>query len=164
MDPAKPELMTGVVKAPRSLPGMVHCAEADVEMKDGPARRLTWNVKTRLISVYDENNGIIGWTERRDDGSREVVLADGRRPGVLFKGGLFSFLFSYVWIGGKKFKSVMSLEGSTRVFGDDRLRVEHRDFKSEVRFRCLPELEVAAIITAFEVYWSKISGGTLENE
>jgi hypothetical protein len=57
-----------------------------------------------------------------------------------------------VWIDNTKHKAVMMLEGRKRVFGNERLSLEHRDFKSEVRFRCAPGLEVAAVIVAFEVY------------
>ena len=62
-------------------------------------------------------------------------------------------LFSrVVWLEETRYKAVMMLEGRKRVFGNDRLRLEHRDFTSEVRFRCAPELLVAGIIVAFEVY------------
>jgi hypothetical protein len=146
------KLLTGVVKTPQSVPGTMRRFEAEVEMKDLPGRRLAWDSKSRLATVYDEKGEILGSTERQSDGSRQVILANGIPCPVAFKDSWFS---SSVWIENSKYKSVMSLEGSTRVFGNDRLRLEHRDFKSEVRFRCVPELEVAAIIVAFEVYWSK---------
>ena len=80
---------------------------------------------------------------------RQVVLPGNVRPPVFIEDKLFSRV---VWLEEARYKAVMMLEGRKRVFGNDRLRVEHRDFTNEVRFTCVPELLVPALIVAFEIY------------
>lgn len=141
--------VSGLISLPRFISGTGFRFEADAVLDSGPVRRVVWDRKTRLVTVYDENNQAMGWTERDENGFRQVVLASGERPPVWFQDKLFS---RRVCIDDVKFKPVMMLEGRKRVFGNERISLEHRDFKSEARFRCAPELEVAAIIVAFEVY------------
>jgi hypothetical protein len=149
MENDKPPVVSGLLSLPRFITGSMSRFESDAVLDDGRTRRVAWDRKTRLATVYDENNNLLGWTERGEKGFRQVVLANGTRPPVAIQDKLFSRI---IWIDDTKHKSVMMLEGSKRVFGNARLNLQHRDFSSEVRFRCVPELEVAAIIVAFEVY------------
>ncbi|HEX2749347.1 MAG TPA: hypothetical protein VHM91_15165 [Verrucomicrobiales bacterium] len=147
----KTPLAGGLVGLPRIVEGTKSRYEADVTLDDERVWKVAWDRKTKLATVYDESNTLIGWTERDPREFRQVVLASGEKPAVSMQDG---WLSSVVWIDDTKHKAVMMLEGRKRVFGNERLRLEHRDFKSEVRFRCAPGLEVAAVIVAFEVYCS----------
>ena len=147
----KTPLVSGLAGLPRIVEGTKSRYEADVAMDDGRAWRVAWDRITKLATVYDESNSLIGWTERDEKNFRHVVLAGGAKPDIAIQD---KWLSSVVWIEGTKHKAVMMLEGRKRVFGNERLSLEHRDFKSEVRFRCAPGLEVAAVIVAFEVYCS----------
>jgi hypothetical protein len=149
MDKDHTSIVSGILSLPRHVSGSISRFEADAVLDSGQKRRVTWDRKTRLAGVYDEAGDLLGWTERGEKGFRNVVLADGTRLPVAIQVKLFS---RFVWIDDVKFKAVMMLEGRRRVFGNARIRVEHRDFTSEARFHCAPELEVAALIVAFEVY------------
>lgn len=149
METGKPSIVSGLVGLPRSIDGTKSRFEADVTLDDGRAWRVTWDRQTELAHVYDQSNTLIGWTERDEKEFRQVVLSSGEKPPVAIQD---KWLSRVVWIDNTKHKAVMMLEGRKRVFGNDRLSLEHRDFKSEVRFRCAPGLEVAAVIVAFEVY------------
>ena len=142
-------LVSGLLSLPHSVPGAVARFEAEAVLDSGQTWRVTWDSRTRLAHVFDEKGESQGWTERTEKRIRQVVLPGGVRPAVFFEDKLFS---RFVWLEETRYKSVMMLEGRKRVFGSDRLRLEHRDFTSEVRFRCVPELLVPAIIVAFEVY------------
>ena len=142
-------VVSGLLGLPRSVPGTVSLFEADAVLDSGVSWRVSWDPRTRLAKVFDENGEALGWTEQTAKRQRQVVMANGDRPPVYMEDKLFS---RAVWLEGVRFKAVMMLEGRKRVFGNDRLKLEHRDFTNEVRFRCAPELLVAAVIVAFEVY------------
>ncbi len=118
--------------------------------------RVVYDTKTKLATVFNAAGDAIGWTETAEKGIRQVVLPDNRRPPVFFQD---RWLGRRVWIGDNAYRPVMSLDGRKRVFGDDRIRLEHRDFASEVRFRAVPELLVPAALVAFEVYARALCGG-----
>lgn len=134
---------------PESTPGTVHLGDCKVEFDDGRRWTVRGDTETKLAAVTDESGQSLGWLEAAEKGVRQVVLPGGGRPGVSFQKNLFS---RTVLIGDTSFKAVMMLEGRKRVFGDDRIKLEHRDFHNEVRIKCLPDLAVAAVLVAFEVY------------
>jgi len=140
---------SGTLSLPQFTAGAMHHMDCKVELDDGRTWSVQADTRTRLGTVLDESGQALGWTETGGKGTRQVVLPGGVQAPVFFQDKLFSRL---VWIGDTSFKAVMMLEGPKRVFGDDRIRLEHRDFHSEVRFLCLPELLVPAVLVAFEVY------------
>ncbi len=142
-------VVSGLLSLPRSVPGTVSLFEADAVLDSGATWRVSWDPRTRLAKVFDEKGEALGWTERTAKRQRQVVMANGDRPPVSFEDKLFSRI---VWLEGVSCKPVMMLEGSKRIFGNNRLKLEHRDFTNEARFHCAPELLVAAVIVAFEVY------------
>jgi hypothetical protein len=139
----------GMIGLPGLSPGTIHRMECPVTLDDERVWRVVLDMAERLVTVFDEKGEAVGWTEWSGKGVRQVVLPGEVRPPVFFQDKLFSRL---VWIGDTSFKAVMMLEGRKRVFGDDRIRLEHRDFQSEARFSCLPEFLVPGIIVAAEVY------------
>lgn len=142
-------VVSGTLGLPQPVQGAIGRYEAAATLDSGVTWRVTWDTRTRLAHVFDEKGEPLGWTEPTGKRTRQVVLANGVRPPVCIED---KWLGRLVWLDGSRCKAVMMLEGRKRVFGTDRLRLEHRDFTSEVRFRCAPELLVAAIIVAFEVY------------
>lgn len=121
--------------------------------------RVVYDAKTKLAMVFNESGETIGWTKQEPGRIRQVVLPGEVHPPVSFED---RWLGRWVWIDGVKFKPVMNLEGRMRVFGNERIRLEHRDFASEVRFIATPELLVAAALVAFEVYARALCGGRSE--
>lgn len=144
-------VISGLLSLPRGVEGELSRYESHAILDHGQVRKVMVDRKTGLVTVYDGKDDLLGWTERDAKNLRQVVLANGERPAVAIEDKLFSRV---VWIEGTKHKAVMMLEGLKRVFGTERLNLEHRDFQSEVKFRCAPELEVAALIVAFEIYCS----------
>ena len=147
-DGAEP-LVSGKLGLPESVPGTVSRFEAAAVFDSGVTWKVTWDCRTRLAHVFDEKGEPLGWTEQTAKHIRQIALPGGVRLPVCIEDKLFS---RRVWIDATSHKAVMMLEGRKRVFGNARLRLEHRDFTSEVRFRCAPGLMVAAVIVAFEVY------------
>ena len=142
-------LLSGLLGLPKTVPGMVSRFESEAVLDSGQTWRVVWDSRTKLANVFDGNGGMQGWTEQSGKRLRQVVMPGDVRPPVCFEDALFSHR---VLLEGVAYKAVMMLEGRKRVFGSDRLRLEHRDFTSEVRFRCVPELLVAALLVAFEIY------------
>ena len=120
-----------------------------MEFEDGTTWHVRGDSESNLCTVFDGADRAIGWLEEAGKGLRQVVLPDGSRPPVSFENKLFS---RQVRIGETCFRAVMMLEGRMRVFGDERIKLEHRDFHSEVRFYSAPDFLVAAVIVAYEVY------------
>lgn len=141
--------VTGLLGLPQPVPGAISLWESRAVLESGAAWRVHYNTLTRLATVLDENGEPLGWTEQAARGIRQVVLPGGVKPQVFFEDKFFG---RRIWIGDTAHKAVMMLEGRRRVFGDDRIRLEHRDFANEVRFRCAPELLVPGVLVAFEVY------------
>ena len=142
--------ISGRLSLPSDLPdGTLHRSDCRVELDDGRLWTVRGDSRTRLCTVFDAGQQALGWLEPRKGGIRQVILPGGTEPPVRFEDRLFSHK---VWIGDTPFKAVMMLEGRMRVFGDERIRIEHRDFHSEVRFHCLPEFLVPGVIVAFEIY------------
>ena len=148
MSTEKPTV-SGLLGLPEYVPGELSRAASPVIFDSALEWRVVGDVRTRLATVYDEKGEPLGWTEKAARGIRQVVLPGGVKPPVFFEDKIFS---RRVWMGETAFKPVMMLEGRMRVWGDDRIRLEHRDFKSEVRFRCDPGMVVPAVLVAFEVY------------
>ncbi len=142
-------LLSGLLGLPKAVPGMVSRFESEAVLDSGQTWRVVWDSRTKLASVFDENGQMQGWSEQSGKRRRQVVMPGDVRPPVCFEDTFFS---RRVWLDGVAYKAVMMLEGRKRVFGTDRLRLEHRDFTSEVRFRCAPELLIPALIVAFEIY------------
>ncbi len=141
--------ISGTLSLPQFTPGTMHQDYCTVEFDDGKTWHVRGDTKTKLCTVFDEKEQALGWLEQAEKGVRQVVLPDGTRPPVSFQCRMFSRV---VWIGDDSLKAVMMLEGRMRVFGDYRIRLEHRDFHNEVRFHCQPEFLVPGVIVAFEVY------------
>lgn len=141
--------ISGTLSLPQGTAGALHLGACRAEFDDGKIWHVRGDSKTRLCTVFDEQETALGWLEQTEKDVRQVVLPDGTRPPVWFQDKLFSRV---VWIGDESFKPVMMLEGRKRVFGDDRIKLEHRDFHSEVRFHCAPGFVVPGVIVAFEVY------------
>ena len=149
-DDDTPEKISGKLSLPSALPeGTLHRSDCRVELDDGRLWSVRGDNKTRLCTVFDADQQALGWLESRKGGLRQVILPGGIESPVSFEDRLFSHK---VWIGDTPFKAVMMLEGRKRVFGDDRIRIEHRDFHSEVQFHCLPEYLVPGVLVAFEIY------------
>ena len=142
-------LLSGLLGLPKPVPGMVSRFESEAVLDSGQTWRVVWDSRTKLANVFDGNGQMQGWSEQSGKRLRQVVMPGDVRPPVWIEDTLFS---RRIWIEGASYKAVMMLEGRKRVFGSDRLRLEHRDFTSEARFRCAPELLVAALIVGFEVY------------
>ena len=141
--------VTGLLGLPQPVPGAISLWESLAVLESGTEWRVRFDATTRLTTVLDEKGEPLGWTKQAPGRIRQVVLPGGVKPPVCFED---KFLRRRVWIGDTEFKPVMMLEGRRRVFGDDRIRLEHRDFANEVRFRCAPELLVPGVLVAFEVY------------
>jgi hypothetical protein len=141
--------ISGHISLPQPVPGTLGHVESRVKLDDEREWRVVHDSTTGLATVFDENGSALGWTVEAGKGIRQVVLPGGAEPPVFFEDRLFKHR---VWIGDTALKPVMMLEGRKRVFGDDRIRVEHRDFTNEARFQCAPEFLIAGIIVAQEIY------------
>ena len=144
-----PATISGTITLAASVPGSAGRWESTAIINDERRRQIIWDSKSKLTTVYGESGELIAWTERDAQKFRQVVLASGVRPDVAIEDKWFSRV---IWIEGTKYKAVMTLHGRRREFGNERLLLTHRDFSSEARFQCVPELEAAALIVAFEVY------------
>jgi len=146
----------GLLGLPVPVPGAISRWESRAVLDNEEEWRVVYDAKTRLATVLNAAGDVRGWTEAAGKGMRQVVLSGDRKPPVWFQD---RWLSRRVWIGDEAFKPVMTLAGRKRVFGNDRIRLEHRDFASEVRFRAAPDLLVAAALVAFEVYARSLCGG-----
>ena len=116
---------------------------------DGPLRKVVWNKRKDCYTVLDADGTKLAWTELRPKQGHFVVLADGSTlPNFWIQRAWFRRYYR-IWLDDVAFRPVMMLEGRVRVFGNERLSVEHRDFKSEVTYTCDPELEMAALVVSF---------------
>lgn len=141
--------ISGHISLPQPVAGTLGHVQSRVNLDDEREWRVVHDFRTGLATVFDENGSALGWTRDAPGGIRQVVLPGGAEPPVFFEDRLFKHR---VWIGDTALKPVMMLEGRKRVFGDHRIRVEHRDFTSEARFQCAPEFLIAGIIVAQEIY------------
>lgn len=147
---------SGHLGLPEPCPGAISRWESRAVLDNESEWRVVFDAKTKLATVFNDAGETIGWTEKAGKGIRQVVLPGDHRPPVRFED---RWLGRRVWLGDTAYKPVMSLEGRKRAFGNDLIRLEHRDFASEVRFVAAPELLVAAALVAFEVYARALCGG-----
>jgi hypothetical protein len=150
---------SGHLGLPAPVSGAISRWESRAVLENEEEWRVVYDAKTKLATVFNDAGETIGWTEGAGKGIRQVVLPGEVKPPVYFED---RWLGRRVWIDGVNLKPVMSLEGRKRVFGNDRIRLEHRDFASEVRFVAAPDLLVAAALVAFEVYARALCGGRSE--
>ncbi len=118
-------------------------------MHEGPLRKVVWNKREDRYTVLDGEGTKLAWTEFRPKQGYFVVLADGSTLPNFWIQRTWYRRYHRIWLDEIAFRPVMMLEGRVRVFGNDRLRVEHRDYKSEVIYTCDPELEMAALVVSF---------------
>jgi hypothetical protein len=151
-----PSPASGHLGLPAPCPGAISRWESRAVLDNESEWRVVYDAKTKLATVFNDAGETIGWTKAEPGRIRQVLLPGEVKPPVRFED---RWLGRRVWIGDTAYKPVMSLEGRKRVFGNDLIRLEHRDFASEVRFVAAPDLLVAAALVAFEVYARALCGG-----
>jgi hypothetical protein len=119
---------------------------------EGPLRAVSWDRRKDQYTVLDEQGNKLGWTEFRKPLGHVIVLSSGATlPNFHIQRGWFQ-RYKRIWLGATALRPAFSLEGSVRVFGNELLSVEHRDFKSDVTYICVPEMEIAALIVSFILF------------
>ena len=121
-------------------------------LHEGPGREVTWDQGRDQYTVKDLEGGKLAWTELLPQKVMRIRLANGELlPDFAIQKGWLR-RYKHVTIGGEIIRPVFMLEGNIRVVGNEIIRVEHRDFKSEVTYICTPEMEMGALVLSFLVF------------
>ncbi len=121
-------------------------------LHDGPGREVIWDQGRDQYSVKDLEGGKLAWTELLPQKVLCIRHANGELlPDFAIQKGWLR-RYKHVTIGGEIIRPVFMLEGNIRVVGNEMIRVEHRDFKSEVTYICTPEMEMGALVLSFLVF------------
>lgn len=129
--------------ANRWIAGTVH---------DGPVRTVEWDARADQYTVRDADGQTLAITQHGPKRTMHVQLSDGRElPDFSIQKGWLR-RYKAIYLADQQFRPVFMLEGRIRVFGNNTLRIEHRDFKSEVTYICDPAMEMVALIVAFLLF------------
>ena len=121
-------------------------------LQDGSGREVIWDQGRDQYTVKDREGGKLAWTELLPQKIMRIRFANGELlPDFAIQKGWLR-RYKHVAIGGETIRPVFMLEGNIRVVGNAIIRVEHRDFKSEVTYICIPEMEMGALVLAFLVF------------
>lgn len=119
---------------------------------DGPLRTVEWDARADQYTVRDAAGQTLAVTKHGPQRIMYVVSADGQElPDFSIQKGWLR-RYKAIYLADQQFRPVLMLEGRIRVFGNGNLRIEHRDFKSEVTYICDPAMEMAALIVAFLLF------------
>ena len=121
-------------------------------LQDGSGLEVIWDQGRDQYTVKDREGGKLAWTELLPQKIMRIRFANGELlPDFAIQKGWLR-RYKHVAIGGETIRPVFMLEGNIRVVGNAIIRVEHRDFKSEVTYICIPEMEMGALVLAFLVF------------
>ena len=126
---------------------------------EGPGREVSWDQSLDQYTVRDLEGSKLAWTELQPLKVMRIRMENGELlPDFAIQKGWLR-RYKHLTIGGENLRPVFMLEGNIRVVGNEIIRVEHRDFKSEVTYICTPEMEMAALVVAFLVFNTPNCGG-----